>query len=538
MFNIPFLKNGVVKAVAISCLCFLGLFLFAQEQPEPQQMNVLMIAIDDLKTVGSVYADEDGDFLRHVYPDQQLRSEVVFRMTPNLKRLSCKSITFTSAYCASPACNPSRAALMTGIRPHESGMTTNAGAVFFREWEYEGARPLAEATTIPELLKANGWYTASTGKIYHSGSNYAKSDGARSWTQWTNVSGGAGNKVRALYSPESLDWGQEGNDSATYTGLNDYRKADFIAELLENGTATRNGDTFTLPEGQPFFIAAGIFRPHLPFYATKDLIDLFPVEEMTADQNLLNYFIEDGRDLPSEALTLAGVTLDAEGNPIIGSDRFVDILIHGDSIDAETGRFDGWKDMLRHYFASCAIADRAIGRLMEGLKNSPYADNTIVILWSDHNYHLGEKLHETKFTLWDDGARVNFLVHDPRFPENHGARCSKPVGLVDIYPTVAAIAGVEFPSDDRISGFDLNPLLANPHADWSGYALTTFRNVNTHMLRTQRYKLIQYDSNPEQIELYDMVNDPEEYHNLALIPTYSEILESMMTQLNQALGID
>ena len=148
-----------------------------------------------MKPIGSVFAEDPGNFLQRVYPDKTLRTEVAKRMTPNIQRLADEGVTFMDAYCAAPACNPSRAALMTGIRPHKSGLTTNAGATFFHEYEYEDSRPLANAITMPEHLIANGWYTASTGKIYHSASNYENSDGPRSWIDRTNVGGSAGAKT-------------------------------------------------------------------------------------------------------------------------------------------------------------------------------------------------------------------------------------------------------------------------------------------------------------------------------------------------------
>ena len=159
-------------------------------------------------------------------------------MTPNLQRLADRGVTFMNAYCAAPACNPSRAALMTGIRPHVTGLTTNAGGVFFREFEYQGRRPLENAVTMPQWLQQHDWYTAETGKIFHSGGSFKAADGNRSWTAWTDVPGNAGGKRRGRFSPKSLDWGQEGDDDATYPALNDYRKADFIARMLSDGKAT------------------------------------------------------------------------------------------------------------------------------------------------------------------------------------------------------------------------------------------------------------------------------------------------------------
>ncbi len=516
-------------------ICFSVLLLFvafATTRAESPP-NILFIAIDDLKTVGSLYSEERGDFLQRVYPDKNLRMDVAKRMTPNIQRLADEGVAFMRAYCASPACNPSRAALMTGIRPHKTGLTTNAGAVFFREFEYEGQRPLAEAITLPELLQQHGWYTAETGKIFHSGSNFEKSDGNRSWTSWTDVGGNAGPKVRSVWSPQSLNWGQEGDDSATFVSLNDYRKADFIAKVLENGSAADGDTEFALPDEGPFFLACGIFRPHLPYYATKDLLDLFPVEEMTVNQELLDLYTQDGDDLPDFAFGWSGLSRDESNMPVIGNDRFVDILTHG-AVDANDGGLQGWRDMLAHYFASSAIADRAVGRLLEGLDNSPYKDNTVVILWSDHGYHLGEKLHQTKFTLWDAGARVNFVIKDPRRSQSAGVRCYRPVSLIDIYPTVAAMAGLSLP-DARITGHDLNPLLDDPRAVWNIPAHTTYQDVSNNMVRMEKYKLIQYKDGASVRELYDMEDDPEEFRNLAGESDYGEVESSMEEILSVAL---
>jgi arylsulfatase A-like enzyme len=164
--------------------------LSADHHESERPPNILFIAIDDMKAIGSVFAEDPGNFLQRVYPDKALRTEVANRMTPNIQRLADQGITFMSAYCASPACNPSRAALMTGIRPHKTGLTELAGGIFFREYEYEGVKPLADAVTMPEHLRLNGWYTASTGKVFHNfGHIYEKCDGPRSWSDWTYVRG-------------------------------------------------------------------------------------------------------------------------------------------------------------------------------------------------------------------------------------------------------------------------------------------------------------------------------------------------------------
>ena len=494
-------------------------FGFANSHSSERPLNVLFIAIDDLKPIGSVFAEDPGNFLQHIYPNKKLRTEVAKRMTPNIQRLADQGITFMNAYCASPACNPSRAALMTGIRPHKSGLTTNAGGTFFREFEYEGMRHLADALTMPEYLRQQGWYAASTGKIFHNRSSAKDSDNPRSWTDWTNVSGDAGERVPSKWQIDRLLWGQEGEDDASHTLLDDFRKADFMARVLETGQASYEGTTFKVSKDNPFFLALGIFRPHLPFYATKDLLDLFPPEEMTVTYDLLELYKQDSDDVPEYAFKWSGLSRDRNGKPEIGDDRFTSMLKHGLSIDPDQGDLKGWKNMLTHYFASCAVADRAVGRILDGLENSPYGDNTMIILWSDHGYALGEKLHVTKFALWDDANQVNFFIKDPRNQQGAGQKCFRPVSLIDIYPTVMAMAGLDLP-DERITGHDLTPLLKNPKANWHIPTQSTYGTVTNNMIRTEQHKLIQYEDGSR--EIYDIPADPEEFDNLAGKPSIAK----------------
>lgn len=522
-------------------LCPISLYVFllaysaliAAHHETKSHMNVLMIAIDDLKPIGSVFAEDPKNFLQHVYPDKKLRTEVANRMTPNIQRLADQSVTFMNAYCASPACNPSRAALMTGIRPHKTGLTTNSGGIFFRRYEYEGKRPLENARTIPEHLRRNGWYSASTGKIFHRSNEYKSADNPRSWNDWANVKGNAGDRVASKWESQGLAWGQEGEDNATFDQLDDLVKADFMARVLETGQATFEGNTFRITEQQSFFLALGIYRPHLPFYATKDLLELFPEEEMTISYDLLELFKQDSDDLPEYAFRMSGMARNENGNPILGEDRFTSLLQHGLGVDPNQGDLKGWKNMLKHYFASCAIADRAVGRILDGLENSPYKDNTMVILWSDHGYALGEKLHITKFALWDDAAQVNFFIKDPRNTQSAGKKCFRPVSLIDIYPTVMTFAQVNLP-DKRITGHDLTPLLKDPETEWTIPAQSTYRDVANNMVRLQQYKLIQYVDGSQ--ELYDVPADPEEFQNLAEKKKFKKLKATMESALKTAIN--
>ena len=523
-------QDRKLRRVSLMMIAFMLVTNLMAQEPQ----NVLFIAIDDLKAIGSLYSEEDADLLRHIYPDDDLRREVVARMTPNLQRLADQSVTFMNAYSASPACNPSRASLMTGIRPHRSGLIANEGGHFFRKWEYQGIRHLENAVTLSGLLKNNGWYTAETGKIFHRVGDFDAADGNRSWTDWTYVQENAGETVRSKWSHPALKWGVQGGPAATVNEHNDLRATDFIARMMENGKAKNDGTTFKLPKDKPFFLACGIYKPHLPFVTTQDMLELFPVEEMNVTRELLEYFVNDIMDIPPLGQRFTGGAIDDHGDPVLGRDRFVEMLKHGLSLDPEDGDLKGWKDMLMHYFACVATADRAVGRLLDGLEKSPFADKTMVILWSDHGYHLGEKLHVSKFTFWDDAARVYFIIKDPRNPQSTGQLCYQPVSLMDIYPTVARMAGLALP-DERITGRDLFPLLKEPATGWSAPAHTTFRTPDSHMVRDDRYKLIRYENDNTQVELYDMLYDGEEYYNLVDVPGYAKIVEHMKSMMQTAI---
>jgi len=507
------------------------IYAYVKDQMPP---NILFIAIDDLKRIGGYFSEDPGNFIPRVYPDPAIRAQVVANLTPNIDQLASGGVAFMRAYCASPACNASRAALMTGYRSHKTGLVDNGGAVFFRDWTFGGTQPMANATTLPKHLENNGYYTAGTGKIYH-GYDFSGNDGHNTWTDFVVIDGSVGTAVLSPYSPNSfIEWGQEGPDTANFTQMQDYLRADFMATLIETGTS----GSISLPAEKPFFIACGIQKPHLPYYATKDLADLFPVSQMTGvTRALYNEFLDDCDDLPATGLIESGATL-SNGDPIldqVDQDKFIKILNKGLEIDPVDGDLDGWKSMLQYYFACAALADRSVGRLLEGLENSPYANNTIVILWSDHGYHLGEKMHLTKFALWEDSAGVHFIVRDPKYVQSAGIKCQRPVNLVDIYPTLCARLG--FPtSDPNITGHDLSPLLADPMSPWNIPSLCSDESVSNNMIAMDRFKLIRYQGNASDAELYDHDADPDEYHNLIGDPAYTNEQAEMLNLLDIALA--
>ncbi|TWU29069.1 sulfatase-like hydrolase/transferase [Novipirellula artificiosorum] len=508
----------------------------------PKRHNVLMIAVDDLKAISSNHVAGKDHFLHHLYPDQRLRAEVQKRLTPNIDRLAAMSMEFTRATCSSPVCNPSRAAIMTGIPGTVSGLTGNYDSVFFRDWEFGGKKPLADAITLPELLKSNGWYTASSGKIFHSSSMRDESDFPRSWNDWTRVSKGAG-KVKLTRWSEPIkntsygslhQSGQEGDDDATFDQCADYRRADLFGRLLENGTVVNRDDSFALPKDSPFFLACGIFRPHAPYFVTKDLIDLFPISEMSADRELMNRLIADCDDLCPAGLRTTSVKRDGD-KFVYNSQPFAMRLKAGLELQPGDGDLGSWASMIQHYLASVALADRCIGRLIDGLEASDHDDNTMVILWSDHGYHLGEKMHEAKYKLWDDAGNVMFMIHDPQSPKSHGKVYSKPVSLLDVYPTVASVAGIEMP-DERQNGVDLSKVLSDPTQQRSDHVVGAWSANRPETLdmfiMNDTYRLLRFKDDPKQIELYKIDVDPNEETNLADDPAYATVIDDLTKQLD------
>lgn len=508
----------------------------ARAEPLPPP-NFLFIAIDDLKTACGHMSEDRGQFLQQIYPDPERRAQVRAVLSPNIDRLAAEGVSFRRAYCASPACNPSRAALMTGVRPHVSGLDDNSGGAFFRNVSPQ----LAGAVTLPQNLGAHGYFTAGCGKIYH-GANHDAADSAISWTTWVSRPIGTADGAISPWCPasatpdHSMKWGRV---NAALTTTHDYKNADFIAQIIENGSAAiwdreyGTNVTVSLPADQPFFLACGLFRPHLPFYAPGELLDLFPASEMTITRQMRDALSADVLDLPPTALNLIYAKILA-GDVVTSNDRMAQVFEHGVSVDPADGDLKAWKDMISHYLASVALADRCVGRLLDAVENSPRRDNTVAILWSDHGYHLGEKLHVSKFALWDEAARVVFLIKDPRRPQSAGIPCHRPVGLGDVYRTVCALAGAPLPPD-QVAGRDLTPLLDDPRAAWNVPALTTYQATNHNAVRMETLTYIRYNGNANEVELYETDLDPDEITNLVADVRYDGARSNMNALLDLAL---
>jgi arylsulfatase A-like enzyme len=399
---------------------------------------VLFLAIDDLN-------DWIGALGGH--PDTK---------TPNLDRLADQGVLFTRAYCSAPACNPSRASLMCGIRPSTSGVYHNS-----QPW-----RPtLPDAITLPQHFMANGYAVAGCGKIYH-----GRFPDPPSWHEYERQGPDPKPKmlpVNGIPNARHFDWGPVDVPDGE---MNDVRMTDWAIEYLD-----RKHD-------KPFFLAVGLFRPHLPWYAPRKYFDRFSTEQLTLPK------------APDD---------DLDDVPAIGRKM------------ARTGdhrnvlRTDQWSQAVHGYLASINFTDMCVGRLLDALAKSAYADNTIIVMWSDHGWHLGEKHHWRKFALWEEATRVPVVIAVPGMTKPK-QRCDRTVTLLDLYPTLVALCGL--PRREVLEGDSLVPLLKDPAARWDRPAVTT-HGRNNHAVRSERWRYIRYSDGGE--ELYDHQADPDEWTNLA-----------------------
>lgn len=420
--------------------------------------NVLFIAVDDLNDwVGFLGGHPNA-------------------LTPNLDRLAARSTVFTRAYCAAPLCNPSRAALMFGIQPARSGVYGNGD-----DWRAKPA--LAGRPTLNRHFQANGYAVLGSGKIYHG--PFQDPDG---WdVYWPSNDKTMPDDIDPPRIPYeagpaavgTFDWGPlDVDDAATSDG----QVAAWTAEQLG-----RDYD-------RPFFLACGIFHPHLPWYTPRKYFDMHPLDQIVLPE--INETDHD--DLPPFAREIA----------LAGGDH-ERLAAHGKVREA-----------VQAYLASISFADACIGRVLDALEASPHRDNTLVVLWSDHGWHLGEKFHWRKRTLWEEGTRNLLLFAGPGVPE--GQRCGRPVSLLDVYPTLAERCGLGVAGD--LDGQSLSPLIADPHRAWDRPALTTHLEGN-HSLRTERWRYIRYHDGTE--ELYDHHADAMEWTNLAGKPEHAPVIADL-----------
>lgn len=431
-----------------------------------ERPNVLWLMIDDLNDwVGCLGGHPQG-------------------RTPHLDALAAEGVLFRQAYCSAPGCNPSRTSVMFGASPQSSGVYSNGD--HWRRSPY-----LQGKDSLPVFLRKAGYETLRGGKIYHSHTfefhdHSLLDDPTYGYPQpeaWVRAFPSWIRQMPAEVRPEK--WPVQTTTEKFYRGQLDW------APLTQELTSERRmADTqvvdWALQELQqerekPFFMAVGLYRPHTPWYVPARYYEQFPLEKIVLPRVQRN--------------DLADV-------PVIGQgwarrDWHQWLL-----------KERKWKQAVQGYLASMAYMDDQLGRLLEGLKAGPHSANTIVILMSDHGYHLGEKQHWEKFTLWEDATHVPLIIRRPQGPR--GLVRSEPVSLLDLYSTVTDLLALEAP--EHVEGRSLVPLLTEGLEEGPARQAVTYQGSGNRAVRTERYRLIEYRDGTS--ELYDHSSDPNEWENL------------------------
>ncbi len=401
--------------------------------------NVLFIAVDDL-----------NHWVGHLGRNPQTR-------TPNIDRLAKMGVTFTRANCAAPVCNPSRAALMSGLRPGATGVYDNG-----QDWK----PVIPVAKTLTTQFRNAGYQVLGAGKIYH-----ANAHRPGEWDDY--FTGGREGKLKV--HPSARDDGVGGIKFAPLDcddgALADSRIVDYGIRHLQ------------AKHDRPFFLAVGLHKPHMPWNVPKKYYDLFPLEKIQLPPTLK----DDLKDVPPSGIKMA--------KP--GGDHATMV---------KSGR---WKEAVQAYLATIAYCDAQIGRLLDAYEKSPARANTILVFWSDHGWHLGEKEHWRKFALWEEAAHMPFIWVVPGVTRPGGV-CERTVDLMSVYPTLCDLCSVPRPA--HVQGENIKPLLTDPRARWDRPAITTYHRHN-HSIRTEKWRYIRYANGDE--ELYDHDSDPYEWTNLA-----------------------
>ncbi len=460
-------------------LLIIGGQTLAQEREKP---NVLFIIADDLTANAvSCYGNP-------------------LKITPNIDQLAAEGTRYERAYCQFPVCGPSRASFMSGYYPHA---TETFGYTSGRE----NIGP--DKVTWSQLFKNNDYYTARVSKIYHMGvpgdieKGSHGADDAASWQERFNSQG-----------PE---WKAEGE--AELVQNNPYhtleRKGGNVMTIVkasgddlahsDGKTAEKASELLRAHKGDPFFLAVGFVRPHVPFVAPKDYFEAYPYREMVLPPKVIG----DWDDIPANGINYV-TTVNAEM-----------------SEDQERKAISG-------YYASVSYMDAQIGKVLKTLKDEGLEDNTIVIFTSDHGFHLGEHEFWMKVSLHEESARVPLII---KVPGKDPAVCRSFTELIDLYPTVAELAGLELPN--RIQGKSLVKTLDEPSyaVRDMAFSVSKYRGVEAFLLRNDDWAFIQYgEDGGGGMELFDMVNDPQQFNNLSTNPQYADQVEMFQSRLKAKLA--
>ena len=377
--------------------------------------------------------------------------------TPNLDRLAAMGTSFTNAHCAAPVCNPSRTALLSGRRPGQTGVYDNG-------IPYQSGAGVTAGGALVTQFKSAGYETVGMGKIWHGGLGFSE--------QWERQ------KEEPRLHPKVKDRSIEGLRFGIVEGgdedVEDTATAAFAVAELEKA------------HERPFFLGLGFHKPHMPWNVPEKYYAMHPLESI----ELPPLREGDLDDIPEAGRKMAH--LNADHQNVLKSGR--------------------WKEAIQAYLAAVSYLDGQVGRVLDALERSRYRENTVICLWGDHGWHLGEKEHWRKFALWEEATRAPLMWVVPGLTKP-GTLCGRPVDFMSIYPTLCDVAGIAKP--EGLAGPSIRPLLADAAAAWNTPAVTT-HGRNNHAVRSERWRYIRYADGSE--ELYDHDADPYEWKNLAADP--------------------
>lgn len=499
------------KTILISTLPLCSLSLAAghsDAQGEEQHQNnlskkpnILFIVSDDLNTRIGPYMDIDNH-------------------TPHLNRLAEEGVMFSRAYCQYPLCGPSRASFMSGLYPETNGVLRNTS----RLGNYRAETPeLADHPSMAGFLREWGYYTARVSKIYHMGvpggieRGDPGPDDPDSWDYVYNVLAPEtmSQGELELLSPKNTHYGGNFSKMIIPDEL-DFTQADYLAAsqaiaILENraGKVPEDGTNLQrLKRDDPFFLAVGFVRPHVPFIAPESCFEPYPLDEVQLPPVII------GDNVPDEALA-------RQNDRIWGMDQIQK------------------RKAIRGYMASVRFMDRQVGRLLDALERLGIRDETIVIFLSDHGYNLGEHDCWSKRSLWEGSVRAPLIISVPgsEFEHNHGTKCESIVEFIDLYPTVAELTGLGHEAPEILQGKSLVDYIKDSNKnDPDSYAYSITNRGQAGFLRTDRWRYSRWgdEVEPGNEELYDHDNDPEEYVNLADDPEMLNVLKELRIKYGMA----
>ncbi len=473
----------MVKKLLLCCL----LLMPAAGALAQDHRDVLMINIDDM-----------NDWVGVLGGHPQTR-------TPNIDALAARGMLFRNAHTPSAACLPARTAILTGVSPFNSGIYNQLG-----DWRYNPR--LEGISTLPRYFRENDYLTLGAGKLFHAHTyGLVGFTGQQDYTAWDAYFPSLERQLpdEVFPAPGQTPGDVRGNGIdtgffdfyptlTTDDAMGDGQAVNWIIQQLE---AARTG---------PRFISAGIYRPHLPWYVPQKYFDMHPVEDVI----LPEYLETDLDDVP------------AAWTELIGTEPNLDASTHGWILERGTRK---WQEAIQGYLAAISFADAMVGRLIDALDASGHADNTIIVLWADHGWHLGEKDYWGKMSLWEETTRVPFIVVAPGVT-TPGSVSDEVVSTHSVYPTLVELAGLETP--EHVDGSSLVPLLQQPDMRWDDVAITTYGEYGNWSVRGDNHRYIVYADGSEQ--LYDLEEDPNEWRNVIRNRDYREIKEALIARIPPA----